>query len=82
MSEKLDKGLSWLTLVAKLLSVLESLLPAFLVAWNNALRQKNRDLQQDVDLLKIKMKEESNCHAKDSQPVSRRKFIDSYLSRK
>jgi hypothetical protein len=44
---------SWLTLAVNALSLLEKLLPAFLVAWNNSLQQKNRELSLKLDKAKL-----------------------------
>jgi hypothetical protein len=78
-TEAVKSGLSWLTLASKALSVIESLLPAFFVAWNNSIRQKNQALQQQVRLMEVKLAEVSEkpaCHD------SSRTAIDSFLGRK
>ncbi len=77
-------SLTWLTLAVNALSLFEKLLPAFLVAWNNSLQQKNKELtlklekaQLDAKLLVFKDLEERENAQKNPADV-----IDQFLGDK
>lgn len=50
------ESLSWLSLVAKALSFLQAILPAFFVAWNNSLTRKNAELQGRLAHAELKLR--------------------------
>jgi hypothetical protein len=79
-TDNVKQGLSWLSLASNLLSILESLLPAFFVAWNNSIRAKNQALQQKVSLMQVKL-DEANDAKKPASNASSRSTIDSFLRR-
>lgn len=73
---------TWLNLAINALSLMEKLLPAFLVAWNNTLQQKNRELSLKLDKAKLdatvtayKTQEAKQNDSKDPKDV-----IDNFLS--
>ena len=78
--KKLDptlKKLDTLSLFARLLGLIERLLPAFLVAWNNKLRQDNKQLELKLELKELEdrvAEKRGGVREKDAKIV-----IDSYL---
>lgn len=80
LKEKVSDGLSWLSLAAKALSFLQAVLPAFFVAWNNSLMNKNQELTGRLEhaKLKLKAKEKEYDLSKDIDP---RANIDAFLDK-
>lgn len=62
-TSKLAAATPWVSLVMAFLGVLEKFLPAFFVAWNNALRQKNAELSSKLKLNEVQKQVEQE-HAK------------------
>jgi hypothetical protein len=53
-TEKIQTVISWTSVLIKVLSAIEQILPAFLVAWNNYLRNQKRSMEGRLELEKIK----------------------------
>lgn len=73
MSEKPVAKIEYLKILAQFLGVIEKLLPAFLISWNNYLQQKNSALKFTIE----KMEVEKKVHAfkekiakDDSDPIA------------
>jgi hypothetical protein len=47
------RNIAWLEMLVKLISLAEKLLPAFLMAWNQRLKDKNLELTREVERLKL-----------------------------
>ena len=75
---KLKDGLTLVSLVVRILSLVEKLLPAFLVAWNNELRNKNKSLEIRLDHEKLKQTLETNHDKPLEDPKA---VIDQFLDR-
>lgn len=69
-SEKLDKALGWASLLAKLIGFLQAVIPAFLVAWIEALRSKEVALKNQLDY------ERSQGKTKDQKRELEKSFED------
>ena len=69
------------TLLFKFMGILERVLPAFLVAWNNKLREDNKKLELKIekkeidDKVKQKVEEIKNDSSSDEEIVN--KFLNS-----
>lgn len=82
MSDEPSKS-SLTSLALRGLSLLEKLLPAFLVAWNNALRMKARRAEIVNDRLEVEvkvLKEEKRLEAENAGHTPKQ-VIDDFLSR-
>jgi hypothetical protein len=84
LDEKTDSALTKLGLLAKLLGLLERLLPAFLVAWNNELRNrakkaefKAEKLDSDLKITRHKLLLDYRNHG-----IKNEEIIDNFLKRK
>jgi hypothetical protein len=81
MSEDPKLKTGWLVAAFNLLTILEKILPAFLILWSNNLQNKNRELQGRVELEEIKRKELENEYQKPKKST-RRILSDFFTERK
>lgn len=77
-------SLSWLNLAVSILSMAEKLLPAFLVAWNNSLQQKNKQLSLKLDKAKLDGKVVAYKDAQNENDTGKnsKQLIDEFLNSK
>jgi membrane protein required for beta-lactamase induction len=76
----LSEKITLATLVFKFIGILERVLPAFLVAWNNQLRQKNKQLELKLEQKQIEEKVEAKLKEIDGDAKSSKEVIDKFLS--
>lgn len=77
MGEKISAA----SLLVRLLAILEKVLPAFLVAWNNSLQQKNKQLRLQNAKLETTIKVEAKRHELESYEEKPAEVIDRFLDR-
>lgn len=77
---KVSETVTKLSLLAQLLGLLERVLPAFLVAWNNQLKQRNKQLELKLQKKEVEQKVEGFKEAQDDgkNPAQ---TIDSFLNK-
>ncbi len=73
-NQKVSENLEKLSLLAKFLGLLEKVLPAFLIAWNNQLKQNNKQLELKLEKKEIQdevreKKEQIASESKDPKEV-------------
>lgn len=68
------------TLVFKFIGILERVLPAFLVAWNNQLRQKNKQLELKLEQKEIEEKIENHSKEILNDGKNSKEVIDKFLN--
>ena len=79
--QKWYKNVALLSVAVRVLSVVESLLPVFFSTWNDFLRQKNANLEAELDLVKTK-KRISKKIKKASLDKDSLSYINEYLETK
>lgn len=79
---KISQGITAANLLVRLLSLIEQLLPAFLVAWNNQLRQKNKALELKLEHSEVKAKVEEKKKELLANEKEPSRIIDDYLNGK
>ena len=80
-SKKLDAAITWASLASKLLSFLQAIIPAFLIAWVEALRSSEVSLKNQLDYERTRGKiQDETQRLKDSyHDKTPRAIIDDFL---
>ncbi len=76
----LDEKITLANLLFKFVGILERVLPAFLVAWNNQLQQKNKRLELKLEQKEIEKKIEDNSKEILNDGKSSKEVIDKFLN--
>ncbi len=79
-ANSLSEKITLATLVFKFIGILERVLPAFLVAWNNQLRQKNKQLELKLEQKEIEEKVEAKAKEIETDGKTSKEVIDKFLS--
>ncbi len=74
-----NQKLSALSLGYKFLALLERVLPAFLVAWNNQLRQRNKKLELTLEKKELEEKIEDFSDHKNKDKKDAKTIINNFL---
>ena len=77
--ESLSSNVEKLSLIARFLGLLEQILPAFLVAWNNQLKQKNKQLELKLEKAGIEAEVIAKKEAISNESQDPSVVIDKFL---
>lgn len=75
----LDEKITLANLLLKFVGILERVLPAFLVAWNNQLQQKNKQLELKLEQKEIEQKIEEKSKEILNDGKTSKEIIDKFL---
>lgn len=77
----LDEKITLANMALKVIGLIEKLLPAFLIAWNNSLQQKNKHLELKLETKEIEKIVEIKSAEIMNDGKTSKQVIDDFLSK-
>lgn len=77
----MKESVTWVQLALKVLAIVESMLPAFMVAWANATQNKLERKKQQImnDRLKLEVEKNEIAENKKHENKSNRDVVDDFI---